>query len=342
SVGALFPPPPFLPQCSLPAQRWIPRPGGSVTCLLAPSTGHNSHAPATSASWCSGIESAVQHHEDKLTKVSQCIDQLSVQLTQLIQTVSTTNPALVPLPAPSPPSVKMGSAEPRLEPPARYHGEEGFSRTFLSQCELNFSLQPSCFPSEESRVAYVLTRLGGDAAIWGTAAWRRRNNCPRFSTLSSSRLAKLRQGDRPLSDYIIRFQALAEDCTWGSSALYDHFYLGLSSRLKDDLAHQPKPRDLDTLMEVATRLDQRFWERQAELSGTQVRTALQMPKPSSAERETSASESEPMQLGRRRITAAEKERRRTHGLCFYCGSSDHQLATCPLKERAQQEKRASC
>ena len=37
-------------------------------------------------------------------------------------------------------------------------------------CQL-FSLQPKMFPTDEARVAYIITQLSGKAKKWGTAAW---------------------------------------------------------------------------------------------------------------------------------------------------------------------------
>ncbi len=67
--------------------------------------------------------------------------------------------------------------EPRLNPPAPYSDEPNSCRSFLSQCSLIFALQPSCFPTELSRVAYVITLLVGQAREWGTAMWDGEQAC---------------------------------------------------------------------------------------------------------------------------------------------------------------------
>lgn len=41
----------------------------------------------------------------------------------------------------------------------------------LSQCTLAFQLQPSSFPTENSKVAYVITLLTGRALDWASALW---------------------------------------------------------------------------------------------------------------------------------------------------------------------------
>lgn len=121
--------------------------------------------------------------------------------------------------------------------------------------------------------------IGGRAAVWGTAAWRKGEAyCSLFEAFSKhlSRtfdpvrpqteamhgLAGLRQGDRPLVDYIIEFRTLAAESKWNDVALQDQFYLGLSDRLKDALSYQPEPKSLDDLIDVAIRSEQRYREHQ--------------------------------------------------------------------------------
>lgn len=53
------------------------------------------------------------------------------------------------------------SREPRLLPPERYAGDPGTSRACLSQCSLIFELQPSSFPSDCSKIAYLITLMSG-------------------------------------------------------------------------------------------------------------------------------------------------------------------------------------
>uniref|UniRef100_A0A803JBS6 Reverse transcriptase domain-containing protein n=1 Tax=Xenopus tropicalis TaxID=8364 RepID=A0A803JBS6_XENTR len=52
--------------------------------------------------------------------------------------------------------------------------------------------------------------------------------------------------------------------------------------------------------------------------------------PSSPQFTTSPSE-EPMQLGKARLSAQEKLRRRLSGLCLYCGGQSHLAVSCPVK-----------
>ncbi|XP_043963387.1 uncharacterized protein LOC122825873 [Gambusia affinis] len=73
-------------------------------------------------------------------------------------------PQLVRLPLPQ---------EPRLSPPEVFCGEPSQCRPFITQCEIHFELQPSSFPSERAKVAYMISLLSGKAKIWGTAEWQK-------------------------------------------------------------------------------------------------------------------------------------------------------------------------
>ncbi|KAK3515956.1 hypothetical protein QTP86_020264, partial [Hemibagrus guttatus] len=53
-------------------------------------------------------------------------------------------------------------AEPRLPPPQRFSGDPSACDGFLTQCSLTFDLQPSSFPSDRAKIAYVITLLSGN------------------------------------------------------------------------------------------------------------------------------------------------------------------------------------
>ena len=120
----------------------------------------------------------------------------------------------------------MSYTEPRLPPPERYEGDPRSCRSFLSTCSLVFELQPSSFPTERSKVAYVITLLSGRAREWATAVWdSNAPECQSFFQFSQAmrdtfdrsvsgpaatrKLFRIRQGQRSISDYAIEFRTLA-------------------------------------------------------------------------------------------------------------------------------------
>ena len=150
--------------------------------------------------------------------------------------------------------------EPRLPAPERYDGSPGECRSFVTQCQLIFHLQPSTFPNDDARVPYVITQLTGRAKKWGKSAWANDRPCIRssdhflaelqrvFDRSSSGpeagrELMRLRQGKVSVSDYAIDFQRLAADGGWEGRPLVDAFIHGLTHEVRDELLAREIPDD---------------------------------------------------------------------------------------------------
>ncbi len=209
--------------------------------------------------------------QDEIQASHQALTRLSQQLTVITQRLDQIqiDPSVVP--AVAAPAFEETSpprrSEPRLNPPAPYSGEPTSCRSFLSQCSLTFSLQPSCFPTDESKVAFVIMHLAGSAREWGTAMWDNKHECCSSYSNFSQELRKvfdrsalgneaaralslLRQGTRTVSDYAIEFRTLAASSGWNSMALWDHFLHGLAEQIKDEIYSQELPPSLDGLVEL--------------------------------------------------------------------------------------------
>ncbi len=173
---------------------------------------------------------------------------------------------------------RTGSSSPRLPPPAFYSGEPQLCRSFLVKCSLYISLQPSSFPTEESKIAFVITLLSGRAARWGTTVWEQKLPCcTSFRSFSEEIrkvfdraasgseaarfLAELRQGDRSVTDFSIEFRTLAAECRWNSEAQWDMFFRGLADYVKDEIYTLELPTSLDGLVSLAIRVDARLQQR---------------------------------------------------------------------------------
>lgn len=110
-----------------------------------------------------------------VTQVSELTTQLQRLQSEPEQRPTASNP-----PAPTIPDQAGRVIEPRLPPPAFYSGEPQQCRSFLAKCSLYISLQPSSFPTEESKIAFVITLLSGRAALWGTTVWKAETSLLRF------------------------------------------------------------------------------------------------------------------------------------------------------------------
>lgn len=262
-------------------------------------------------------------------------------------------PPLSPPPAP-PPAL---SREPALSSPRPFDGTFALFRGFLMQCELIFFHQPSQFTLPAARVAFITNLTTGYALDWAQATLSTRpelfNNYELFliefkrvfdhSSAGQDvgvRLMSLSQGDRTTAAYSIEFRTLAAGSGWNDAGLRSAFRRGLSESIKDELVRD-KPATLEELIQLSIDVDERVRERRGERARHPVNSpryrnvapALTAPRttspPSTAPVTTSPTVEEPMQLGRARLTTAEKERRRIQGLCLYCGVKGHLRDTCP-------------
>ncbi len=283
-----------------------------------------------------------------VTQVSELTTQLQRLQSEPEQRPTASNP-----PAPTIPDQAGRVIEPRLPPPAFYSGEPQQCRSFLAKCSLYISLQPSSFPTEESKIAFVITLLSGRAALWGTTVWEQKLPCCAsfqlfseeirkvFDRAASGReaarlLAELRQGDRSVTDFSIEFRTLAAECRWNSEAQWDMFFHGLADYVKDEIYALELPTSLDGLVSLAIRVDARLQQRGPRARRASAVNRLDHPPISYRDADVGFAEPEPMQMGRSSLSQEEKRRRRNEGLCLYCGAAGHIAAQCPVKARARQ------
>lgn len=235
------------------------------------------------------------------------------------------------------------SREPRLPTPERYSGDPKGCRGFLTQCHLSFDLQPAAYPTEHSRVAYVITLLTGKALAWATALYESKSSvCGSFESFSkemlkvfspevssrtaANKLLQLRQGRQSAADYAIQFRTLAAESGWGEQALLATFYCGLADRIKDQLASWEEAENLESLISRVIRLDNRLQERN---KAPRSMFSFAVPAHSTPAVDSSDGGPEPMQLGGTRLSQAERERRMKERCCLYCGKPGHFRSNCP-------------
>lgn len=233
-------------------------------------------------------------------------------------------------------------SEPRLPAPERFDGTPERCRGFITQCTLAFQLQPSSFPTENSKVAYVITLLTGKALDWASALWDQKSPLtinsqhfidemkrvfqhPASKGDVDHRLLNLSQGTRSAAEFAIEFRTLATESGWDQRALRATFHHALSPGLKDELAFREPAPNLESLIDMAIRVDHRLrerqLERQRETSLRETASPLRLSPPGDLE--------EPMQLGGTRISQAERNRRIKEKCCLYCGKPGHFRTDCP-------------
>ena len=274
-----------------------------------------------------------------LTEIHQALQRR--QPAQPVPSTSPAYPATSPSDSPSPTPVP--SREPRLPAPERYSGDPKGCRGFLIQCRLSFDLQPAAYPTEHSRVAYVITLLTGRALAWATALYESNSPvCLSFSSFSeemlkvfspevsgraaANKLLQLRQGRQSAADYAIQFRTLAAESSWGEQALLVTFYNGLADRIKDELASWEEAEDLESLISRVIRLDNRLRERN---KAPRISLPHTIPVHQGSSADSTDGGPEPMQLGGTRLSRAERDRRMRERCCIYCGEPGHFRSNCP-------------
>jgi len=267
-------------------------------------------------------------------------------------------------------SSNAGKNEPKLADPEPYSGSRIHLIDFLSKCRLKFAGQPSKFTTENSKIYYAGSYLREQAYSWFqpllTAAQDPNRPNPEefesfetFATALSAiygdpdleasaerQLNTLVQGGS-VAQYNAEFQRLRQYVKWDESALKNRFYLGLKDGIKDWLATQERSTTLKDLIDKATRHDARKYERFQEKKNPSAppprspNAQPKAPQPQIAEVPSTGLKvpshttdgTVPMEIGTRRLTEAERERRRVNNLCYYCGEPGHTSFNCTKKPK---------
>ncbi len=125
-------------------------------------------------------------------------------------------------------------------------------------------------------------------------------------------------------------------CDWNEDALRVRFREGLDDKIQDEIVTHELPRDFNSLVELALRVEGCLQRRRRRWMA-RPSCPLGEGAPSSALTSSpSVPDPEPMQVGRLDLTAKQKQDRLSRGLCLYCGKPGHRAIRCPLKAKAHQ------
>lgn len=304
----------------------------------------------------------VQGNQELVAHMTQLMNQIGV----LTHQISSTASAQVPLPPDQFQASESNQSAPlqdvREVPvpnPEPFHGDLGSCRGFLLQCSNVFDLRPATFSTDKSKILFMVGLLRGRALTWAEAEDSARSlsqmnysdfiqrfkqvfDHPDYAGSAAKRLFALQQGNRSAADYSVEFQTISADSGWNDKALREVFVRGLNEQLKDELASKDEEPNLNALISLVIRLDNRLRERRRERTG-RSKTPTSFTRPVSIPVEpqpivSPADTEEPMQLGRARLSPEERLQRLRLGQCLYCGGSNHLIATCPTrpKERTHQ------
>ena len=267
-------------------------------------------------------------------------------------------PANVPLPSDQ-------IREPHFPCPKTYDGDLSQCLGFVTQCELLFCHNPSRFYLDNAKIAFIVSLLSGRALDWAVATLSSDSNMssdyhhfisefrlvfdhPPDGADSASRLHSLCQGSRSVAEFAVEFRILAAKSGWGDAALKSAFRRGLSDSIKD-LLLRDQPSSLADLISLALKVDDRLRERRIEKRNRSPPNTPRASRPFTPRNPTAAhptspvsnpppsvsNETEPMQLGRSRLTRAMREHRMLNRLCLYCGKEGHFIQGCELRPKDQ-------
>ena len=142
------------------------------------------------------------------------------------------------------------------------------------------------------------------------------------------RMQSLRQ-TRSAADYASKFQQLAAQTQWGAVPLVAQFYKGLKDRVKDDVAQVNRSSQLQSMITLAIRIDDRQYERELEKKGTyNFGKKDRYQKPPKKDQYGRM----PMELDatEKRNQSPQKETRK----CYNCGKIGHLAKACRGKKQA--------
>ncbi len=196
------------------------------------------------------------------------------------------------------------------------------------------------FPTDQSKIAFVITSLTGPALQWaetilnqaGPVTQTFSNFLAHFREVFSGspgdssvgeQLFQLRQGSMPIHQYSLKFRTLAAASGWNEPSLLTAFRQGLNSCLRLHLAAYADTYGLEKFIQLAIRCSKRIQSCSTDSSVAIATPPIRQPE--------TMDPPEPMQMDYNRLSPAERRRRLSKGLCLYCGASGHMILECPLR-----------
>ena len=277
-----------------------------------------------------------------------------------------------PVEQPAVPTVPLSSVtkprEPKASAPEHFRGERSKLKSFITQLNVCFTLEPSRFTSERSKILYASTQFRDKAMNWLRPQLEHymafENGEPQSPNLNfttfkefathlqatfgdineeatAERDLKAHRQTSSVAFYTSEFQRIVSILDWDEKALVFMYYTGLKDNIKDELSKMDKPTTLHDLIYHSMKIDARQYDRIRERQ-FEKRAGFQ-PRPFGTPSAPNARTPphDPMDLSasfpskngskpRGKLSEAERAYRRANNLCNYCGKPHHVVATCPL------------
>jgi hypothetical protein len=253
--------------------------------------------------------------------------------------------------------------------PDKFSGDRSKTQLWLLQLQRKFEVDAATYPNDRARVAFASALMTGPALTW-LALYERQRPRPQFlddwtlfqesvlqrfgeddpQTQAVRNIEKLKQTGS-CHKYYSDFTKYALETGYPDVVLKRLFYHGLKDSIKDSLSARvgSEPDSLELYAQLCITIDNRQHDREMEKkhaskpkpSSSQSSGKGNHAGPSSSSRNShpshqsrSTPQSDPMEIDstkkHKKLTDAEKQRRRDNNLCLYCASPDHRRAECPL------------
>jgi len=264
-------------------------------------------------------------------------------------------------------------SKPKIATPEKYDGGRAELRTFLTNIELYCEFNGA--PDDQGKILMASMHMKGKAASWMQpfvddylksprlggekketqqlfASWTNfKEEMGRIfgevddQNQAEKAITRLKQ-TKSVSSYTAEFKQLQSRIDWDDAALRTVYENGLKDSIKDGLVHHDKPADLHALVELATRIDNRLWERnQQKARNTFVpantkkfRRNIRIDKEGDVimTDQVQAKDRKPKGRYHDGLSKEERQKRYDNKACLRCGKEGHFRRDCPENDKGRQ------